>query len=90
MPASTSSIENNAPGDIAHKRVKSGVVKRVPVIGLGNSIQGIFTIVTMLFFIMPHGVLNLMNWHYLGGGAEYEKFILQHICLSQHSFACGW
>ena len=89
MPASTSSIGNNAPGDIAHKRVKSGIVKRVPVIRLGNSIQGIFAIATMLFFIVSTSVLNLMNWHYLGGGAEYEKIhIATYLLIS--AFVCLW
>ena len=52
------------------------LVKRRPVVRLGNSLQYLFAAATLLFFIVSPGVLNLVHWQYLGGGPEFEKIHL--------------
>jgi hypothetical protein len=52
-------------------------------------IQHMFTLATILYFILPFGVLNLMGWHYLGGGGAYEKIHLATYLLIP-TFVCLW
>ena len=48
---------------------------------------GIFAIATMLFFVLSPGMLKLISWHYLSGGAEYEKI---HIATYLLVATFGW
>ena len=38
-----------------------------------NSIQHMFTFATILFFILPPTLFELIGWHYSGGGPEFQK-----------------
>ena len=38
-----------------------------------KSLRYMFAGATMLFFIISPGVMQIINWHYLGGGPEFEK-----------------
>ena len=48
-----------------------------------------FTLATILFFILPRSVLNLIGWHYIGGGAEYQKVHIATYLLIT-TFICLW
>ena len=48
-----------------------------------------FTLVTILFFILPRSVLNLIGWHYIEGGAEYQKVHIASYLLIT-TFICLW
>ena len=68
-------IDTKAPADRADN---AGIttdqrIRRRNASWLASLIQHMFTLATMLFFILPPSVFNLMGWHYLGGGTEFEK-----------------
>ena len=69
--------DDEAPADHTHnldgKKAAVGRMRPHAAGWLASLIQHMFTLATMLFFVLPPGVFNLMGWHYLGGGAEYEK-----------------
>ena len=75
-------IDDAAPPDRAHNPGGNTSVvglttsqrrQRHAVSWLANPIRHLFTLATIMFFVLPPGVLNLVGWHYAGGGAEYEK-----------------
>ena len=47
--------------------------QRHAVSWLANPIRHLFTLATILFFVVSPDVFNLVGWHYAGGGGEYEK-----------------
>ena len=54
-----------------------------------NSIQHMFTLATILFFILSPKVLDLMGWHYWGGGAAYQcVHIATYLLIT--TFTCLW
>jgi hypothetical protein len=55
-------------GSVAGQRRRRQAVSR-----LAKPIQHLFTLATLLFFLLPPSVFELLGWHYLGGGAEYQK-----------------
>src|SRR5262245_42543787 len=81
---------HSAPGSNgAPQKGRHSVVKGRWVIGPGNLIQFLFAIATMLFFILPPGVLKLVGWDYLGGGPEFEKVHIATYLLVT-AFVCLW
>ena len=54
-----------------------------------NALVLLFTISTMLFSILSPGVLNLIDWHYLGGGPEFQKIHVATYLLIA-TFLCLW
>ena len=70
--------------------VTTGQRARVHTVGwLANAIQHMFTFATILFFVLPPGLLYFMGWHYLGGGAEYQKIHIATYLLVA-TFICLW
>ena len=84
IPVSTPfvAIENKAPADRAHnlhgKTAAVGITtgqrtRPHTVSWLVNSIQHMFTLATILFFILPPSVFNLIGWHYIGRRRRVPK-----------------
>jgi len=59
------------------------------VIRLNESLQYVFAVATMLFFIVSPGILHLINWHYVGSGPEFEKIHIATYLLIT-TFVCMW
>lgn len=57
--------------------------------GLASASRFLFTLATLLFFVLPPSVLHLIGWHYLGGGTEFEKVHLATYLLIG-AFICLW
>jgi hypothetical protein len=84
MQAKMFSIDTKAPAAVGY-----GLVDTRPAIRLGNSIESLFAMATMLFFILSPSVLKFMSWDYFGGGPEYEKIHIATYLLVT-AFACLW
>ena len=87
-------IENKAPADRAHNlhgktaavEITTGQRTRPHTV---SWLEHMFTLATILFFILPRSVLNLIGWHYIGGGAEYQKVHIATYLLIT-TFICLW
>jgi len=75
-------IDDDAPADRAHNpdgtTAAAGLTpgqgrQRQAVSWLAKPIRHLFTLATILFFVVSPDVFNLVGWHYAGGGGEYEK-----------------
>ena len=87
-------IENKAPEDRAHYlhgktaavEITTGQRTRPHTVSL---LEHMFTLATILFFILPRNALDLIGWHYIEGGPEYQKVHIATYLLIT-TFICLW
>ena len=74
----------NLSGKTTGDRTRLHTVSR-----LTNWMLHMFTLATVLFFIVPPNILKSIGWQYIGGGAEYEKIHIATYLLIA-AFVCLW